>query len=63
MLGNHRGATSHAQRKNKKTKSPIPKEMFVVVQRLVRKNPQNTKLRIEIVLPKEIVYPCFLADP
>ena len=26
-------------------------------------NPQNTKLRIEIVLPREIVYPCFLADP
>ena len=49
--------------RTRKQKSPIPKKMFVVVRRLVRKNPQNKKLRIEIVLPREIVYPCFLVDP
>ena len=63
LLGNHRGATSYAQRKNKKTKIPDSQKMFIVVRRLVRKIRKNTKLRIEIVLPREIVYPCFLADP
>ena len=49
--------------RTRKQKSPIPKKMFIVVRRLVRKIRKNTKLRIEIVLPREIVYPCFLADP
>ena len=63
LLGNHRGRHHMRSGRTRKTKSQIPKKMFVVVRRLVRKNPQNTKLRIEIVLPREIVYPCFLADP
>jgi len=50
--------------RTRKQKSPIPKKMFIVVRRLVRKIRKKTqKLRIEIVLPREIVYPCFLADP
>ena len=63
MLGNHRGGDiicAAEEQENKK--SPIPKKMFIVVRRLVRKIRKNTKLRIEIVLPREIVYPCFLAD-
>ena len=63
LLGNHGGRHHMRSGRTRKQKSPIPKKMFVVVRRLVRKNPQNTKLRIEIVLPREIVYPCFLADP
>ena len=63
MLGNHGGRHHMRSGRTRKQKSPIPKKMFIVVRRLVRKNPQNIKLRIEIVLPREIVYPCFLADP
>ena len=63
LLGNHWGRHHMRSGRTRKQKSPIPKKMFVVVRRLVRKNLQNTKLRIEIVLPREIVYPCFLADP
>ena len=57
------GAISYAQRKNKKTKIPDSQKDVRRRAKIGAQNPQNTKLRIEIVLPREIVYPCFLADP
>ena len=63
MLGNQGGRHHMRSGRTRKQKSPIPKKMFVVVRRLVRKIRKTQKLRIEIVLPREIVYPCFLADP
>ena len=62
-VGKSLGATSYAQRKNKKTKIPDSQKDVRRRAKIGAKNPQNTKLRIEIVLPREIVYPCFLADP
>ena len=56
------GATSHVQRKNKKTKSPIPKEMFVVIRRLVHKirETEKTAYRVDCVTYGDRIslFPC-----
>ena len=44
LLGNHKGGRHHMRSgRTRKQKSPIPKKMFIVVRRLVRKIRKNTK--------------------